>query len=234
MAIAAGLGFVILLHTAPFSFLLDAFGGRSVWRVPQAPGERKVFLTFDDGPNPTATPELLDLLREQNVHATFFLIPDHVTEETAPIVRRMFAEGHGVGQHSADRWLMLRAPGNLAAEINRAAAYVERLTGSRPCPLFRPHGGWRSAFMLLGLGRVGHTLTGWSPFSWDWYWFRQRTGERVARQILGHASPGQIIVVHDGHHLDPRADRRYALDAARRIIKGMRERNFEFGDLCGA
>lgn len=223
----------VMSHTAPAPFIFDALsGGLSVWRAPAADGRRVVYLTFDDGPNPTATPELLDLLQDKQVRASFFIIEDHITAETAPIVRRMFEEGHTVGQHSSKRWLMMRSSGALAQTLADSASRIEQLAGRRPCPVFRPHGGWRSVSMLRGVSRAGYKLVGWSWMSWDWYWFRKRTGENVSRQILRHASPGQIIVIHDGHHENPRADRRYAIQAAALVIDGLRAKGYEFATFC--
>jgi peptidoglycan/xylan/chitin deacetylase (PgdA/CDA1 family) len=231
--VAIVLGVAALSHTAPFPFLLDAMMGKTaVWRVRHPSGPPVVYLTFDDGPNPTATPALLDLLKDKDVHATFFLIDAHVTEETAPIVQRMFADGHAVGQHSDDRWLMLHSSDSIVAELQRAADHLELLTGQRPCPIFRPHAGWRSVSMFRALNRMHYKLVGWSWLSWDWVWFRQRTGPRVAAQILSHAGPGKIIVIHDGHHRDPRADRQYAIEATREIIDGLRARGYQFATLC--
>jgi Predicted xylanase/chitin deacetylase len=228
------LGVTALSHTAPFPFLFDAAVGKvSVWRVRQPADRRSVYLTFDDGPNPTATPELLDLLKEKNVQATFFVIDEYVTEATAPIVRRMFAEGHAVGQHSGNRWLMLHSGSRLAAELQTAASRIELLTGYRPCPIFRPHAGWRSIPMFRGMSRLHYRLVGWSWLMWDWYWFRRRAGDRVAYQVLAHAGPGKIIVIHDGHHRNPRADRRYALEATRRIVDGLRAQGYDFATFCG-
>lgn len=231
--VAAVIGFLALTHTAPFPFVLDAASGNvSVWRMPATSGVKTIYLTFDDGPNPTATPNLLDVLKEKNVRATFFLIPKWVTEETAPIVRRMFDEGHAVALHSGDRWLMIRSPMGLAQTLQSAADHIESLTGRRPCPLFRPHGGWRSWSMMRGVARRHYKLVGWSWLSWDWYWFLRRTGERVASQVVAHAAPGKIVVIHDGDHIDPQADRRYAIDAAPRIIDRLHARGYEFGTLC--
>jgi peptidoglycan/xylan/chitin deacetylase (PgdA/CDA1 family) len=226
-------GIAVLAHTAPFPFLFDyAKSEISVWRMPESANRKIVFLTFDDGPNPTATPGLLDLLKEKKVHATFFLIDRYVNQETAPIVRRMFEEGHAVGQHSDDRWLMLNSSGKLGEKLRAAAARVESLAGSRPCPIFRPHAGWRSISMLRGVGRLKYRLIGWSWMTWDWYWFRKRTADRVAAQVVSHIGPGKIVVIHDGHHKNPRADRRYAIDATGKIIDTLRARGYEFATLC--
>lgn len=227
-------GVAALAHVAPFPFILDAgSGGVAMWEgPPERSGRPVVYLTFDDGPNPTATPALLDVLREKNVSATFFLIPKHVHEGTAPILRRMFEEGHAVALHSADRWLVLKSPDELAQVIDDAADNVERLGGHRPCPLFRPHGGWRSLSMMRGLRRSRHRLVGWSWMMWDWNWGRRRTASSVASRVLARAKPGRIIVIHDGHHKDPAADRRYAVEAARLIVDGLRARGYAFAPLC--
>ena len=229
--IAAGI--FALAHTAPFPFLLD-IGKSSEWRMPETPGRRVIYLTFDDGPNPAATPRLLDVLQRERVHATFFLIDDHVTPQTAPLVRRMFAEGHGVALHSGNRWMMLHSPARIARELDAAADRIEQLAGSRPCPAFRPHAGWRSLPMLSGVRRAGYTITGWSWRTFDWVGFRKRTAERVAKQIADHAASGKIVVMHDGHHVDHAPDRQYTIGAVQQIIPKLREQGYEFGSLCEA
>src|SRR5215510_5533603 len=105
--IAVAAGIVALAHTAPAPFLFDAISHkRASWHMPRR--ERPtVYLTFDDGPNPTTTPDLLDVLARERVQATFFLIDQHITEQTAPLVRRMFDEGHSVALHSHTRAYML-------------------------------------------------------------------------------------------------------------------------------
>lgn len=105
-----GFAVVALAHTAPAPFVLDAMAGdRAVWHMPRG-SPATVYLTYDDGPNPTTTPDLLDVLAREQVRATFFLIDRHITDETAPIVRRMLAEGHAIGLHSATRADMLLSP----------------------------------------------------------------------------------------------------------------------------
>jgi peptidoglycan-N-acetylglucosamine deacetylase len=232
--VLVAVGVSVLAHVAPFPFLLDGIHGRStIWRMPAATGAGKtIYLTFDDGPNPTATPALLDLLKENNVRATFFLIDDYVNERTAPIVRRIFEEGHSVGLHTGRRWLLLRSPSYIEKTLQSAATRIERLTSHRPCPLFRPHAGWRSSAMIIGARRAGYTVTGWSWMSWDWVGFRKRTGDRVASHLLVHAAPGKIIVIHDGHHLNPTSDRSYAIDATRQVIDGLSAKGYTFGTLC--
>jgi len=219
---------LLLSHVAPFPFVLDVTSNSvSLWRVKEPPGRKVVYLSYDDGPNPRVTPRLLDLLRDKEAHATFFVIPERVTADTAPIVRRMFEEGHTVGLHSADRRLASKGQDRIIARLQAGSAHIELMTGRRPAPLFRPHAGFRSVAMITGLRQLGYRLVGWSFMSWDWVWFRRRTGERVASQILAHVAPGKIIVIHDSHHSDPRADRDYAIEATRLIVDGLRRKGYE-------
>ena len=229
---AVAVGGLILSHSAPAPFLLEAFRPEaSLWHMPRAPSAPRVYLTYDDGPNPEATPQLLDVLRDEGVAATFFLIDAHLTEETAPIVRRMFAEGHGVALHSNARWLMLEGAGDLAGRLRAAAARIEQLAGGQPCRLFRPHAGWRSASMYGALAQLDYRLAGWSWGLWDWNWFRAREAASLAARLARRANDGDVIVMHDGHHIDPRADRRYAVEATTRLVPALRARGLGFDRL---
>ena len=104
--IAVAAGIVTLVHTAPFPFALERIDpDRAVWHMPRTQPPT-VYLTFDDGPNPSATPGLLDVLKREQVRATFFVVDRHINERTAAMVRRMFDEGHAVGIHSYQRGLI--------------------------------------------------------------------------------------------------------------------------------
>ena len=227
-------GFLTLSHLAPFEMPLDGSwgGARLVWRMPHADGRRIVYLTFDDGPNPAATPELLDVLRAEGVPATFFVIDRHLTPETVPIVRRMFDEGHAVGIHWHSRRLMASAPDTTAAAIAGAAVHLQEATRRLPCRAFRPHGGGRSGEMYVALARLDYALVGWSFSLWDFAWFGRRDPGRIADRIASRASPGAIVVMHDGHHENPRADRR-DIEATRALIPRLRAAGFSFGRICG-
>jgi peptidoglycan/xylan/chitin deacetylase (PgdA/CDA1 family) len=232
--LVAGFALKFLSHTAPFPFLLERFAPRhALWHMP-AGDPPTIYLTFDDGPNPAATPALLDLLGESGVRATFFLIGDHLTDETAPIVRRMFAEGHSVAIHSNTRALLLKTPRGFEQFLDDAAQRIEQRAGHRPCHLFRPHAGWRSGSMYAGAARAGYQIVGWGWGLWDWNWYRPRDGAAIATRLARRASAGDIIVLHDGHHVNPRADRRYAIEAVRQLVPALRTRGFEFGTLCDA
>ena len=223
-----------LAHAAPFPFLLEAFRpSRSIWRVPAAPGAAPtIYLTFDDGPNPDWTPALLDALQETGARATFFLIDDHITPETGPVVRRIAEEGHAIGLHSGTRRPMVISPDDLAARLRNAADRITTITGQAPCRLFRPHAGWRSATMYEGLEKAGYRLAGWSWGMWDWHWWQLPRADRISARLARKASAGDVIVIHDGHHRNPRADRKHAGETVRLLVPRLRAAGFAFGALC--
>jgi peptidoglycan/xylan/chitin deacetylase (PgdA/CDA1 family) len=231
--VAIGVGIVALAHSAPFPFLLEAFKpSQSLWRMHAQPADPAIYLTFDDGPNPEWTPALLDALAETKARATFFLIDEHITDETAAIVGRMAREGHAVALHSGTRRLMIESAGELAAILEQNARRIQAITGVPPCRLFRPHAGWRSGEMYVGLSKAGYRLAGWTWGMWDFDWGRQRRADRLAPRLTRKASDGDIIVIHDGHHKNPRAERRHAAETVRRLVPSLTARGFAFKPLC--
>lgn len=234
LLILIGFGITALAHAAPAPFVLDWMArDRSAWHMPRSL-PATVYLTFDDGPNPSTTPDLLDVLARAGVRATFFLIDAHLTEETAPIVRRMFDEGHAVGLHSSTRAYMLKSPSDLARTLVRAADRIEALAGSRPCPIFRPHAGWRGGQMLEGLRQIDYTLVGWGWMLWDFNWMRARNASSTVTRVLGRVRGGDVIVMHDGDESAPRRDQRQTVEAAMRLIPALRTRGLQFGTICPA
>jgi peptidoglycan-N-acetylglucosamine deacetylase len=226
--IAAAIG--VLAHIVPFPFLFDVTD-RTIWQMPET-DPPTVYLTFDDGPNPTATPALLDALRQHDARATFFVIDKHLTEATAPIVRRAFDEGHAVALHSDSRQWVFQSPAAVAEALDTAAARMEQLTGHRPCAAFRPHAGTRSVSMIAGAAKAGYRVVGWGFRLWDFNWFKRRSAEDMVPRLLRETSAGDIIVMHDGHHEDPRADRRYAVETVEQLVPELRARGFAFGTIC--
>lgn len=232
LLVAIGTGIVVLSHTAPAPFLLDTLAGRrAVWHMPRT-DPPTIYLTYDDGPNPTTTPDLLDVLGAEGVGATFFLIDRHITDQTGPIVRRMFADGHRVALHSHTRAYLLMPPEAFASTLTAAADHIEQVAGSRPCRIFRPHAGWRSGSMYAGLARIDHRLVGWGWMLWDWNWFRARRADAVAGRVSARVRGGDIVVMHDGDESAPFADQRHTVDATRTLIPILKAKGFQFGTIC--
>lgn len=175
-----------------------------------------VFLTFDDGPHPEHTPELLDLLKLHDARATFFLIGESA-QANPDIVARIVAEGHSIGNHSMThpRMSTLTARAQIA-EIRRADAALARFNGRTKYPFRPPNGRSTAAMLLYGLWRGQPTLL-WSVDTLD---YRLTADEVVAR--LGDAVPasGDILLWHD--------DNRTACDALRRLLPAWRAAGLRF------
>ena len=110
------------------------------------------------------------------------------------------------------RRYMFLSPADFARTLENAAAHIERVSGRRPCAAFRPHAGWRSWPMYVGLKRIDHQLVGWGWMLWDWNWFRRRTADSVAERVSRRVHDGDIVVMHDGDESAPLADQRYAVE----------------------
>jgi peptidoglycan/xylan/chitin deacetylase (PgdA/CDA1 family) len=232
--IAVGAGLLALTHTAPAPFIFDvAAGSRAVWHMPKRTPPT-IYFTFDDGPNPTTTPDLLDVLAREHVRATFFLIDRHITDDTAAIVRRMVRDGHAVALHSHTRAYMLMSTDAFVATLRAAADHIAAVSGHPPCAAFRPHAGWRTWQMYAGVKRMDYRLVGWSWMLWDWNWFRARTADSVVKRIAPRVANGDIIVLHDGDEAAPLKDQRHTVDAVARLIPMLRADGFAFGTICDA
>ena len=116
--------------------------------------------------------------------------------------------------------------------MGELADHVERLSGVRPCAAFRPHAGARSPSMLQGLRQAGFHLIGWGFFGWDWNGVRRPSAAAIVPRLLRRASDGFIVVVHDGHHEDPRAPRGYAAETVDVLVPALRDRGFELRTIC--
>jgi peptidoglycan-N-acetylglucosamine deacetylase len=224
---------LLLSHAAPFPGLLEIpAGDLAMWEAPRRADGPHVYLTFDDGPNPTATPALLDLLDRESVTATFFVIDKWVTPDTAPLVRRMFDGGHGVALHSHTRQLALMDADTLAETLRRAAQRISQLTGHDPCHAFRPHAGFRSLSMYAGLRKADFTMVGWGWNLWDWNWFRPKRPTSIAPRLGRLVSDGSIVVIHDGHHKNQSSDRQRTIAITQMLIPQLKTRGFKFGSVC--
>ncbi|MCT4553558.1 MAG: polysaccharide deacetylase family protein [Pelagimonas sp.] len=153
-----------------------------------------VAMTFDDGPHPSLTPKLLDMLKARGLRATFYLIGNRVV--TWPdIVRRIADEGHEIGNHS---WshpnLAKRSNASVLREIDRTSDAIFKITGRPPVTFRPPYGSFtkRQRLMLYEQRNLPTIL--WSVDPQDW---RRPGASVVARRILNGSRPGSIILSHD-------------------------------------
>jgi peptidoglycan/xylan/chitin deacetylase (PgdA/CDA1 family) len=159
-----------------------------VWQIPTK--EKVLYLSFDDGPHPVATPFVLDELKKYDARATFFCIGKNV-EAYPQLYREILLEGHRVGNHTYDHLNGWKVDDKRYLENIREAA---RLIDS---DLFRPPYGRISAFQssLLRSAPFHYKIIMWQVLSADFD--RTLTADRCARYVTRHARPGSIVVFHD-------------------------------------
>ena len=190
-------------------------------------GGGRVALTFDDGPAAPYTEQILDILRQHNVPATFFVCGKNV-ERFPDIVRRIQAEKHTVANHTYSHpFLYLKSRARMAEEIDRTQAAVERLTGARPT-LFRPPYGVRWFGIFGVLDERGMRLVQWSDASFDWK--EGSLPADIARSALQKLRAGSVILMHDGR--EPRrpdqVDASATVAALPAIIEGVAKAGLRF------
>lgn len=196
--------------------------GPAVVRGPATGG--RVALTFDDGPASPFTEQILDILRDRKVPATFFVCGQNV-ERFPQILRRIHAEGHSVGNHTYSHpFLYLRSRSEMAREIDRTQEAIQQVTGRRPV-LFRPPFGARWIGLYSVLRERGLRLVQWSDAGYDW-----NKGVDIVRETLKNLGPGSIILLHDGHRVYPphKIDRSCTVRALPAIIDAVRDAGLIF------
>jgi peptidoglycan/xylan/chitin deacetylase (PgdA/CDA1 family) len=155
---------------------------------------RAVVLTFDDGPEPTYTPQVLDLLAEHGVRAMFFVCGEMVSY-FPDLVRRAADEGHLVGNHT---WthpeLPKQSEAKIKDEMGRTSEIIEKATGTAPAWFRAPYGSWNAYTFRLG-AEMGMEPLAWYVDTLDWS--EPGTG-KIVRSVLGGLGPGRIILSHDG------------------------------------
>ncbi|MDI6869921.1 MAG: glycerol-3-phosphate acyltransferase [Bacillota bacterium] len=185
-----------------------------------------VALTFDDGPDPRYTPEVLRILRQEEVPATFFLVGAHASRYPE-LVRRIQQEGHEIGNHTySHRNLFLLQPPAIEREVARAEEVLRRITGERP-RLFRPPRGLYDANLSRVLAERRYAVVLWSVSSRDWVEVSPRL---IARNVLGAVRGGDILLFHDsGAILSAQGgNRKHMLQALPYIIKRLKTEGFRF------
>ena len=179
-------------------------------------------MTFDDGPNPRWTPQLLEILARHGVRATFFLIGQYAAQQR-PLVRQMHEAGHVIANHTWTHPNLARTGSRETREqLLRTSGELESITGA-PVRLFRPPFGARSPF-TVGIAReLGLTVVTWNAMTSDW---SATVAEPVAlaltAKIAGNRRAGCAtnLVLHDGGQHGLEVDRSASIGAADRILAG--------------
>lgn len=173
----------------------------------------KVALTFDDGPHPVYTPQLLDGLNERGVHATFFVVGKNIIGNEA-LLKRMETEGHLIGNHTYSHVKLSELDiARACAEVEKTNALICEVTGKEPEFIRPPFGEWKKA-MECSFEMI--------PVLWDvdpLDWTTKNTA-LVVERVLKDTKPGDIILLHDYYQS--------SVDAALGIVDALTERGYKF------
>jgi len=191
---------VVLLALLTACYALGEHMGTAASRpasvITQAPiSEKAVALTFDDGPTPKWTPQILAVLNAAHVKATFFVIGSQARKYSTLLAEEV-KDGMEIGNHGAlHKRLTNRDPAFIRAEVETAATDI--MAAGAPKPRFyRMPAGVYDAAALRVLGQLGYTVIGWSVDPQDW---RHRfTAEEMLAIVQREVGPGAIIIFHDG------------------------------------
>jgi len=239
LAVADALGFLFWYACSwPRSQVL----GPALVRGPA--GSRKVALTFDDGPLPPYSEQILDILRSQNAKATFFVCGKDAARHPE-ILRRICREGHTIGNHTwSHPYLYFMNREKCAEEIDRTQRVIQQATGGTP-RFFRPPYGARWFGLYPVLRERGLHLVQWSASGDDW----ELGADAIVSSVRAGLRPGAIILLHDGRqksggylqrllsrifpstgsqNRQPDADASETVKALPAIIEAAREMGYEF------
>jgi len=186
--------------------------------LPMRQAGGSIAFTFDDGPS-AFTPQILSVLQQDGVHATFFCVGQQV-QASPGLVRETSQAGDVIGNHT---WshpnLTLLAPSQIRWQLSRTSAAIQRATGVSPT-LFRPPYGAINATVRETAEQLGLRPVLWSVDSLDW----ERPGvTTLVSNVLKNAKSGSIVLMHDGG-----GDRSETVQALPHISSGLRQHGFVF------
>jgi peptidoglycan/xylan/chitin deacetylase (PgdA/CDA1 family) len=197
--------------------------GANLVRLPTASVQRReVTLTFDDGPDPVVTPQLLDILERHQVLATFFCIGEKAAahpELCRDIVRR----GHRIENHGQrhPNHASLYGIGGWKREVGEGLNTLERITGRRP-GYYRAVAGLRNPFLDPVLHHFGIRLASWTHRAYD---TRCGDADIVLDRLTRKLDAGDILLLHDGHSARSRSGNPVILDVLPRLLAELKARN---------
>lgn len=180
------------------------------------PSRREIALTIDDGPHPVYTQKLLDILKQNNVHATFFVVGERA-EQYPQLIRAEAAGGHEIGNHTYDHVSLVKIPPEYVdTEIKACGDVLTQITG-RPPHLFRPPGGEYNRGVAEAAEALGYKMILYSDDPGD---YADPGTQVIETRTLDTISNGGIILLHDGST--------QTLLVLPRIIQRLKARGFRF------
>ncbi len=204
---------------SPLFSRLSGRGSGFITHLPARAG-KAVALTFDDGPHPDSTPHLLDLLKQYDTKATFFLVGERAARYPA-IVRRIADEGHVIGIHGLrHRTMVLQKPAQVRQDIRESIRHIETAIGELlPFPrLLRPPYGFKTPLLARTAARMGCRIIAWSLDPRD---YASVSADTLIRRIERNLSPGSIVLLHE------RPGESVTAEALPSILKLLHDRGFD-------
>jgi peptidoglycan/xylan/chitin deacetylase (PgdA/CDA1 family) len=176
-----------------------------------------IAMTYDDGPHPRNTPRLLDMLRERNIKATFYVVGRNVNMYPE-IVRRIVAEGHEIGNHTwTHRNLTTLSDSSVRWEMDKTRDAIVAACGVKPRTMRPPYGALRQRQRAWIYREYGYPTILWNVDPEDW----RRPGlSVVAGRIINNTRSGSIVLAHDLH--------KSTVDAMPASLDGLLRRGFKF------
>lgn len=179
-------------------------------------GRKSIALTFDDGPHAAYTPQILQILKQEGVKATFFLVGE-MAEKYPALVRAEVADGHSVGNHTYHHLSLVKVPTeNVAVEIKACGEVLRSITGKAP-HLFRPPGGDCDQWVLESAQALGYTSVFWTDDPGD---YASPGADVIEQRLLRSVDNGGIILLHDGI--------RQTIEILPRLLQTLKARGYDF------
>ncbi|MEH2123329.1 polysaccharide deacetylase family protein [Nostoc sp.] len=207
------------VQTKGFSYTVPLrFQGAIVDSAKLTPEQKVIALTFDDGPWPESTAQVLDILKKNQIKGTFFLIGQNVKNYPG-LVKREIAEGHVIGNHTWHHWYQFLNPQAAAYEIDHTADLIYQVTGIKT-NLFRPPGGIMHNGVASYARNSKYAIIRWSSDSVD---YSRPAVPKLINNVFRRAKPGGIVLMHDGG-----GNRSKTVQALPEIIANFRKQGYRF------
>lgn len=221
------IGITLMMLTGAVYFSYQPQSGVFGHVYTHQPTQKKVVaLTFDDGPNGQATEQVLNILQQEKIQATFFLVGDNVLKYP-DIARQITAQGNEVGNHTMHHTHLLpfATPGVIRKDLNETNEIIFENTGQYPA-LFRPPFGFRTPWVIDTAQDDGFIVVTWNDLTTDY--LPAETAAQVKKNILSRVKPGTIIVLHDGYGTKHGANRDDMITALPQIIEALKAQGYSF------
>jgi peptidoglycan/xylan/chitin deacetylase (PgdA/CDA1 family) len=193
--------------------------------------QKKVVLTFDDGPSPIWTPRILDELKKEKVKAIFFMVGYHV-KKYPEIAKRVADEGHVIANHGfAHSVVLYYTPAEIEEEIKYTEHVIKEVTGVSTT-IFRPPKAWMKKSIKDKIKSMGYDIMLWSINAKDWAGFKYQS---MVSHITRNIKPGDIILFHDSGNVFTLegGDRTETVRAIPLLVKTLRAKGYEFTTSTG-